>query len=223
MRRAFFAILLAACASGALQAAPTPTAELMKPPADATHFVVVSDAGKHGDEWRWTLPDGSIAYRESILLRGLVFEQDEVVHLGANGMPDKVTIRGVTPSGDAAESFAIDKAIAHWKSPVDQGEAAYAAPAFYISNGGTFLANDAAIGPLIGAGPSGLALLPSGKGTIEPSRTITVTGPDGPKTVGLYFIKGINQSPQPLWLNADKSLFGFRVGLALVPAGNEGN
>ena len=96
----------------------------MKPPANATHYVVVSEAGKHGDEWRWTLPDGSIAYRESILLRGLVFEQDEVVHLGPNGIPDKITIRGVTPSGDAAETFAIDNAIARWKSPVGHGRGA---------------------------------------------------------------------------------------------------
>jgi len=223
MRRAIFAILLAACAPSALQAAPTPTAELMKPPANAAHFVVVSEAGKHGDEWRWTLPDGSVAYRESILLRGLVYEQDEVVHFGPGGTPDKITIRGVTPSGDAAESFAIDKAIAHWKSPVDAGEAPYEPTAFYIPSGGAFLANEAAIGPLLAAGAKGLVLLPSGKGTIEPSRGLTVTGPDGPKTVSLYFIKGINQTPQPVWLNADKTLFGFSVGLAVVPAGYEGN
>ena len=222
IRRCFAALLLAGGPTVAI-AAPTPAAELMKPPANATHFVVVSKAGKHGDEWRWTLPDGSVAYRESILLRGLVFEQDEVIHFGPNGIPDKVVIRGVTPSGDAAESFAIDKAVAHWKSPVDAGETPYTAPAFYVSNGGAFLANDAAIGPLLAAGTNGLALLPSGKGTMEPSRSLTVTGPDGPKTVSLYFIKGISQSPQPVWLNADKSLFGFSFGLALVPAGYEGN
>src|SRR4051794_28416867 len=78
MRRTIIAALLAAYASAAV-AAPTPKEQLLVPPANADHFVVVSEAGKHGDEWRWTQADGSVAYRESILLRGLVFEQDEVI------------------------------------------------------------------------------------------------------------------------------------------------
>src|SRR4051812_5101655 len=82
MRRTILASLLVATASVA-NAAPVPKDQLLVPPANAEHFVVVSEAGKHGDEWRWTLPDGSLAYRESILLRGLVFEQDEVVKLDA--------------------------------------------------------------------------------------------------------------------------------------------
>ena len=53
-------MLLAAVAAGPLHAAPTPKDQLMVPPANAEHFVIVSEAGKHGDEWRWTLPDGSI-------------------------------------------------------------------------------------------------------------------------------------------------------------------
>ena len=36
------------------RAAPVPKEQLLKPPADATHYVVVSEAGKHGDQWRWT-------------------------------------------------------------------------------------------------------------------------------------------------------------------------
>jgi len=220
--RLFAAALLAGTAIAA-PAAPTPTAALMAPPADAQHWLVVSEAGKHGDEWRWTLPDGSTAYRESILLRGLVYEQDEVIHRRSDGIVDKVSVRGVTPTGDATESFAIDQAIAHWKSPVDEGQRPYVAPAFYATSGGTFLANDALLGPLLAAGAKGLPLLPSGHGTLVPSRTLTVTGPGGAKTVGMYFIKGINQSPKPVWLNADHSLFGFWAGLGILPAGYEGN
>lgn len=195
----------------------------MVPPASADHFVIVSEAGKHGDEWRWTLPDGNIAYRESILLRGLVFEQDEVVQLGKDGSPTKITVRGVTPSGDAAESFAIDQAVARWKSPVDEGDAHLSSPSFYITSGGTFLANDTLLPALLAAGKSGLNLLPSGHGTLEPSRTLTVTGPAGPKTIKLYFTKGIQQSPQPSWLDDSGKLFGAYAGLALLPAGYESN
>ena len=68
IRRLTIALSLAG-APAALSAAPVPKDQLMVPPANATHYVVVSTAGKHGDDYRWTLPDGSIAYRESILLQ----------------------------------------------------------------------------------------------------------------------------------------------------------
>jgi imidazolonepropionase-like amidohydrolase len=223
MRRTLLTILLAACAPSALLAAPVAKDQLLAPPANADHFVVISEAGKHGDEWRWTLPDGSIGYRESILLRGLVFEQDEVVQLGKDGTPAKITIRGVTPSGDSAETFAIDQAMARWKSPVDQGSTPHSSPAYYVASGGTFLANDTLLPALFAAGTGGLNLLPSGRGTLQPSRTLTVTGPAGPKTIKLYFIKGIQQNPQPFWLDESGKLFGAYAGLGLFPAGYENN
>jgi imidazolonepropionase-like amidohydrolase len=222
MRRFVIAALLAASASTAI-AEPTPKEQLMAPPADATHFVVVSEAGKHGDEWQWTLPDGSLAFRESILLRGLVFEQDEVVKLDASGKPASIRIRGVTPQGDSAETFAIDQAIARWKTPVDEGEAP-AEKGLYNSFGGTFLAGGATVSSFLRAGTKGVDLLPSGHGTLAPSSTtLKVTGPGGPKTIRLYFLKGIGQSPQPAWLETNGKLFGFYGGLGIIPAGYEGN
>jgi hypothetical protein len=222
MRRFVLAALLAASASVAI-AEPTPKEQLLVPPANADHFVVVSEAGKHGDEWRWTLPDGSTAFRESILLRGLVFEQDEVVKLDSTGKPTSITIRGVTPSGDSAETFAIDQAMAHWKTPVDEGEAP-ADKGLYNSFGGTFLSGGATVSPFLRAGAKGVDLLPSGHGTLEASdTTLKVSGPGGPKTVKLYFLKGIGQSPSPVWLETDGKLFGFAGGLGLLPAGYEGS
>ena len=80
MRPILLAALLAAAAPVAVHAheAPVPAAvskpvpkeALLKPAVDAAHYVVVSDAGKHGDMWRWTLPDGRTAYRHSQALRG---------------------------------------------------------------------------------------------------------------------------------------------------------
>ena len=101
MRRIILAALLSACAPAAF-AEPTPNEQLLVPPAGAAHFVVVSTAGKHGDEYMWTTPDGRTAFRESILLRGLIFETDETMRMGADGMPADIVVRGVTPSGDAA-------------------------------------------------------------------------------------------------------------------------
>ncbi len=121
VRRALIALCLAV-SPAALAAAPVPKEQLLKPPADADHFVVVSEAGKHGDEWRWTLPDGSIAYRESHPAARLVFETDQVVRFGADGMPVSIAIRGVTPSGDSAETFAIDRRQGALEKPGRRGQ-----------------------------------------------------------------------------------------------------
>ena len=86
MRHAFAALLLAA-APIAFAAAhetvavapagkPVPKEQLMKPPADAVHYVVVSEAGKHGDQWSWPLGEGKTAYRWSQELRGWISEVD---------------------------------------------------------------------------------------------------------------------------------------------------
>jgi imidazolonepropionase-like amidohydrolase len=222
VRRALIALCLAV-SPVALAAAPVPKDQLLVPPANAAHYVVISEAGKHGDEYRWTLPDGSIAYRESILLRGLIFEQDEVVKFDASGKPVSFTIRGVTPSGDSAETYVIDRETGRWKTPVDEGQAP-AAKGSYNTFGGTFLANDATVPLYLKAGLKGLDLLPSGHGTLEPTDTIfNAAGPKGAKTVRLYFLKGVGQSPTPAWLFEDGRLFGFVGALGMVPEGYEAN
>ena len=221
-RRALIALTLAV-SPVALAAAPVPKEQLLVPPANAQHYIVVSGAGKHGDEWRWTLPDGSIAYRESILLRGLIFEQDEVVKLDASGKPVSFTIRGVTPSGDSAETYSVDQGTGHWKTSVDEGRAP-ASKGVYNTFGGTFLAGDAVNSLFLKAGANGLDLLPSGHGTLEPSSTIfNAAGPNGSRAARLYFLKGTGQSPAPLWLFDDGRLFGYVGALAMMPEGYEAN
>src|SRR4051812_42264773 len=190
MRRMILSALLTACASAAI-AEPTPKDQLLKPPADAAHYVVVSMAGKHGDQWAWTQTDGSLATRYSQSLRGWITEVDEVMALGADGTPGKLVIRGVTPNGDAAETFAVADGKASWKSAADSGEAA-AAPGFYLATGGTNLANMPLAAALVKAGPAGVALYPSGRATLEKAGTLAITGPNGPKTVQLAWIRGIS-------------------------------
>ena len=83
----FAALLLLAGVSTAALSAPVPKEQLLVPPKDAAHYVVVSQAGKHGDQWVWTQPDGSIAGRYSQSLRGWITEVDDVIKLGADGLP----------------------------------------------------------------------------------------------------------------------------------------
>ena len=147
----FSALLLAACASSALSAAPVAKDQLLVQPPSASHYVVVSAAGKHGDQWAWTQPDGTLASRYSQSLRGWITETDEVMALGPDGLPTRIVIRGVTPNGDAAESFAVSDGKARWTSTADSGEVA-AAPGFYLATGGTNMANIPLVTALVKAG-----------------------------------------------------------------------
>ena len=134
MRRTLLSVWLTAAV--AATSAQVPVAELAKPPAGARHFIIQSTGGKHGESWTWVAADGTRMGRESMNLRGQVFELDSSGKAGADGLPSSLTIRGVTPQGDAAETFTISGGTAGWKSPVDAGTANYAAPAFYVSQGG---------------------------------------------------------------------------------------
>src|SRR6185295_319746 len=102
----------------AVTVAQVPATELAKPPADARHFIIQSTGGKHGDSWSWVTADGTRIGRESMNLRGQVFELDSSGKAGTDGLPSAITIRGVTPQGDAAETFTITGGSAAWKSPV---------------------------------------------------------------------------------------------------------
>ena len=221
MRRALLAAFLTACASAAI-AAPVPKDHLLKPPAGAAHYVVVSMAGKHGDQWVWTLPDGSIASRYSQSLRGWITETDEVMTLGADGLPSKIEIRGVTPNGDAAETFTIADGKAKWTSTSDSGEAA-AAPAFYLAASGTNVANIPLAAALVKAGANGLAMYPSGKATLEKGATFEIKGPKGLETVQLAWLRGILPTPTPIWLDTKGNYFAEVGYIATMPVGYEGN
>ena len=109
MRRLLLAPLFAAIATFAV-AAPMSKEQLSTPPAGARHYTISSTAGKHGDIWSWTRPDGRVAYRMSMSLRGWVTEQDELVTVGSDRRPTAIAIRGYTDQGDATEDFSVDGA-----------------------------------------------------------------------------------------------------------------
>ena len=211
----------AAPAAGAA-ATPVPKEQLLVPPANAAHYVVVSLAGKHGDQWAWTLPDGSIATRYSQSLRGWITEVDEVMTLGADGRPTKVTIRGITPNGNAAETFALANGKAIWASTSDKGELP-AADGFYIAAGGTNLANIPLAAALVKAGASGLAMYPSGKASLEKGASLQINGPKGPETVQVAWVRGLLPSPTPIWLDAKGNYFAEIGAISTMPAGYESN
>jgi imidazolonepropionase-like amidohydrolase len=234
MRRHLLASLLAAATLSAPVGAhetvpPKPAAatgpatkdQLMTPPAGARHFTISSVAGKHGDIWSWKTPDGSTVYRMSMSLRGWVTETDEVVTLGPDKRPVKMTVRGFTDSGDATESFRVDPAgVAHWKTAVDQGSAPFAGKR-YNSYGGPWLAGESDIEALVAAGPKGIDLLPRGHATLAIRKPVEIDGPKGKRTVKLAFIEGFGFSPSPVWLDEQNRFFGNAGVISLLPEGYE--
>ena len=197
--------------------AQVPTAELAKPPATATHYIIQSTGGKHGDSWRWSAEDGSRMGRESMNLRGQVFELDSRGKAGADGMPESLTIRGITPQGDASETFTIAGGKASWKSPVDAGSAPYAKPAFYSSQGGPIDAAAWLFERLLASPDHTLALLPGGKAKVEKLTTLQVgTGADK-QEITAWAITGIANFPIPMWADSRGKFFGFSFFLSWLP------
>jgi imidazolonepropionase-like amidohydrolase len=220
MRRPILAVLLAATATLA-SAAPTPKEQLLTPPAGARHYTISSSAGKHGDVWSWALPDGQLAYRMSMSLRGWVTEDDQLVTPGADGRPVKIAIRGFTDSGDATEDFNVDaNGVAHWKTAVDSGSAPFANKR-YSTYGGPWLAGEKDVEALVAAGDKGIDLLPSGHASISIGQSVQIDGAQGPKTLKLAFIKGLGFAPSPVWLDSDNRFFGNAGTISLLPAGYE--
>jgi imidazolonepropionase-like amidohydrolase len=203
--------------------AQVPADQLAKPPAGAREFAILSTAGTHGKAFIWTAEDGSLMSRDSILLRGQVWELDQRVVVGADGMPASMVVRGVTPQGDAAETFQIAGGKATWKSPVDTGGSAYTAPAFYIAEGGTFGGNQLFVDDLLAAPDKSLALLPGGRARAERLTDLTVGEGAAKKTVTAWAITGLSPTPFPVWTTSDGKFFGAVSGLAFLPVGYEGD
>jgi len=197
--------------------AQVPVAQLAKPPATATHYIIQSTGSKHGDSWIWTAADGTRMNRESWILRGQVFEFDSSTKAGKDGMPASVTIRGSSPAGDAAETFSEANGKANWKSQVDAGSAAYTAPAFYTTQGGPIDNTAWFIEALLASPNHTMALLPGGKARAEKLTTLEVGKGPTKQTVTAWAVYGVSNQPIPIWADAKNKFFGSVFFLSWLP------
>ncbi len=207
--------VLAVISSAAI--AQVPAADLAKPPADARHFVIESTGGKHGDSWSWVTADGTRMARESMNLRGQVWEIDYSGTTGPDGMPAAMTIRGVTPQGDAGETFKIAAGTASWRSPIDAGNAAYTGHAFYSPQGGPMDTNAWLLERMLASPDKSIDLLPGGKAHAAKLTSLEVGGGADRQTINLWAITGISNSPLPMWADSKDKFFAFTFGLGWLP------
>jgi hypothetical protein len=199
--------------------AQVPAADLARPPAGARHFIIVSTAGPHGESWSWIAPDGTRTSRESLNLRGQVFELDAAGAAGVDGMPGRLTIRGVTPQGNAAETFLVENGRARWKSPVDGAETAYSAPRYYTAFGGPIDMTAWIIETLLTAPGRTLDLIPGGQARAEKLTAIDVGEGARKQTITAWAVSGLNNAPLPIWTDAHGKFFAVHFGLAWLPEG----
>ncbi len=198
--------------------AQVPAADLAKPPANARHFIIQSTGGKHGDSWSWVTADGTRMARESMNLRGQVWEMDSSGTAAANGLPASLTVRGVTPQGDAGETFSISEGKAHWHSPIDSGSASYSGHAFYASQGGPIDTSAWLIERLLASPDKALDLLPGGKARASRLTSLEVSASGGDRqSINLWAISGISNSPIMVWADGSDKFFAVTLGLAWLP------
>ncbi len=197
----------------------TPLADLANPTANAEHFIISSTGGKHGDSWIWRTPDGDWMGRESMNLRGQVFETDSLTKAGADELPTNIIVRGFTPTGDAGETFVSSDGQAKWKSPIDSGTAGSTTPALYVTVGGPTQLTAQFLERLIASPDKSVTLLPGGKATAEKLTSLEIGEGDKKKNVTAWAISGLGTSPLPMWTDADNKFFGIAVGMSWLPDG----
>lgn len=190
-------------------------------PKDAATWEIVSAGGKHGEEKVWTDKDGVRHARMKIVLRGLTYDVDHATTLDENGVPTSIVIKGVTPSGDAGETFAIEDGVAKWKTPADSGEAPWRDNLIYVSFGGPVDIGSMLVAALL-ADPDGkLDALPSGAVRISELTTATVTVGKKTKTLKALAIDGAAFEPQVVWFDDADKFFAAVGWLSWMPAGWE--
>jgi imidazolonepropionase-like amidohydrolase len=213
-----FVLAAALSAMSSLAAAQVPVSQLAKPPANARHYIIQSVGGKHGDSWAWVTADGTRMGRESMNLRGQVFELDYSGKPGGDGLPSALVIRGVTPSGDAGETFQLAGGTARWKSPIDAGSAQPGKAAFYAAQGGPVDLDAWLLERILARPDKTLDLLPGGKARAEKMTTLAVGEGAAKQTLTLWAVKGISNSPIPMWADAKNRFFALTFGIAWIPA-----
>lgn len=101
------------------------------------------------------------------------------------------------------ERFSLRDGKASWKNNREQGEKTLTSPAFFLPLNAAPEIHGVLARALLQAPGHKLALLPAGEARLETAGTLDVATAQGPKTLSLYRISGIEFTPDSIWLDAD--------------------
>jgi hypothetical protein len=234
MRKRFLPVLWLAAACGAESSHPVTPAAPPPPPATASappsapveaktsKRVVVTLGRKSGGSVATVAADGTVTVTFDVLENGRGPHTDATVRFASDGTIASFDARGHHTMGtQVAETFSREGNRARWKSHEEDGSKELKGSAFFVpvcelpealgwlakallDNGGT------------------LPLLPGGSARIEKTVETTVqSGGEKRKLVG-YAITGLELAPTHVWLNEDKTWFGYiNAWQSVVPEGWE--
>jgi len=202
--------------------APAFADSLATPPKNAATWEILSAGGKHGEEQVWTDKDGVRHARMKIVLRGLTYDVDHATSYNDAGIPTSIVIKGVTPSGDAGETFAVENGVAKWKSPADAGEAAWKDGLVYIPFGGPQDTSSVLLASLLADEDGRLDALPGGSVRVSELTTATVSAGKKTKTLKALAIDGVSFDSSVVWVDENNDFFAAVGWLSWMPKGWEG-
>jgi len=164
----------------------------------------------------------SLSYEYNDRGRGPKLQSE--LELDSSGLPRKLRVTGNDYlKAKVDESFERTGGKATWKSQGEQGSAAQADAAYYVTFNSMpqeveFLARAAL------ARPAGLPLLPAGEARAVRGEKRTVEGKGGRQEVQRIELLGLDFAPSPLWVDRNDRLFAITGGgwFGLVRAGFEG-
>ena len=204
-------VAVAAAQDGALATAPK----------NAASWTIVSAGGTHGAEQAWTDKDGVRHARMKLVLRGNTYDLEHATVVNDAGVPTSITIKGVTPSGDAGETFSIKDGVAKWKSPADAGEAPWRDNLAYINFGGPQDLSSILVAALLKDADGKLDALPGGAVKVSELTKLTVGAGKKSKSLTALTVEGVTFDPSVVWVDENHNFFATVGWLSWMPKGWE--
>lgn len=191
-RATVLALLLAACAASAAQAASEIRFELLLAGQPAGEQIVRTDDG------------GDVHVRYHYNDRGRGPELTARYRLDASGVPTEIDIEGVAYMKNAVrERFRRDGTTARWTNDSEDSEAELAQPAFYLGLEAPPEEVVLLAQALLQRPGRDMPLLPAGRARIEALAERTFDG----TPLTLYALHGIGFGPELLWLDQEHALY----------------
>ena len=179
--------------------------------------IVESDTGSEaGGERRYTFEYNDRG-------RGPRTEQRAV--LGEGGIPVLIEIGGHDYwKNPVVERFEVKEGKAAWHNTAErQPGLAVTRPSYYLTINGAPQEAELLVRALLAAPGRTLAMLPTGRATVEPAGSREVEAGGRKRRVYLYAISGLDFAPTYVWLDGGKTFFGADWGwIKVVQEGWEG-
>ncbi|HEX5718687.1 MAG TPA: amidohydrolase family protein [Thermoanaerobaculia bacterium] len=158
-----------------------------------------------GQEWRY-----SFEYTD----RGRGPKIEQRVMVGEGGLPVLIEITGYDYwKSPVDERFELKDGKAAWRNTSEKQEGlAVTRPSYYLTMNGAPPEVELLARALLAAPDRTLDMLPSGKGTIDPTSSTVLEAGGKKRKVDLYTVSGLGFEPFHIWLDEDERFFGADWG-----------